>query len=178
VSTLSDLASRLEMLEAADASSAEILPVLRQIDTPEQLWHLADGVAPYLPIMRMIYRRALELGSSDERARAYLASAHAFSGDPETAMAIVARADESATDDVLLEVWAVLAQEPSALRTRLEKALKRCPDSIRLRRRLLAEAMRTMDESCAKDVLADLIRDETDRDERQRLLQIKQVNGW
>ena len=173
MSRITDLASRLETLEAADANAAEILEVLRQVENAEQLWMVADGVAPYLPIMRMVYRRALELGASEERARAHLASAHAFSGDSETAMALVVRADESATDDVLLEVWAVLGPEPSSVRARLLKALQRCPDSLRLRRRLLSEALTSKDERCASELIADLLRDETDPDERQRLHRIK-----
>lgn len=173
MSRIAGLASRLETLEANGASSAEILGVLRQVEKADQLWSLADGVAPYLPIMRMVYRRAIELGASEERARAHLASAHAFSGDSETAMALVGRADESATDDVLLDMWAVLGSEASSVSARLLKALERCPESLRLRRRLLSEALGSKDERLASELIAELLRDETDPDERQRLHQIK-----
>lgn len=168
-----DIASRLEALEAAAADTSEMLVVLRQVGSPERLWDVAAAVVPYVPIMRMIYRRALEIGASEERARAYLASAHAFSGDNETASAIVAGAGDTATDDLMLETWAVLAEDPISVTERLRLGLQRRPESLRLRRRLLSEAMRNNDDACAKEVLASLLRDETDRAERERLRSIQ-----
>ena len=126
-----ELAARLEELEAQDAHPSDILEVLRSVAEPGQLWEIADRVPAYLPIARMIFRRCLELGGPLETARGYLALAHIFDGDEETAMAIVSDAGDSG-DPVLLSAWTQLAETPSEWMRRLRQALQRCPGDTRL----------------------------------------------
>lgn len=125
------IAARLEELEAQEAHPSALLQVLREVPDPDQLWDVADHVVAYVPIVRMIFRRCLELGGSLERARGYLALAHLFDGDDETAHAIVAETGE-ARDPVFLSAWAQLADTPSEQLMRLREALRRCPGDRRL----------------------------------------------
>lgn len=79
----------------------------------------------------MIFRRCLELGGPLERARGYLALAHIFDGDNETAQAIVPEAGD-ARDPVFLSAWAQLADTPSEQLLRLRESLRKCPGDRRL----------------------------------------------
>ncbi len=130
--SLFEIVSRLEELEAEDAHPSRLLGVLDAVQEPAHLWDIAERVTPYIPIMRMIFRRAHQLGASADRARGYLALAYIFDGDDETASAIVADPQES-TDPVLLSAWAHLSDDSGETLTRLQYAMSRCPSDARLR---------------------------------------------
>lgn len=128
----SEIVSRLEELEAEDAHQSRLLDVLGAVQEPSHLWDIAERVTPYIPIMRMIFRRAVQLGASADRARGYLALSYIFDGDDETASAIVADPQES-TDPVLLNAWAHLSDDSEVVLSRLRYAMSRCPTDTRLR---------------------------------------------
>lgn len=134
MANISEIVSQLEELEAEDAHPSRMLEVLTAIQSSMELWEVAERVAPYLPIARMIFRRSMQLGASLDRSRGYLALAYIFDGDDETASAIVGDPQESA-DPVLLSAWAHLAEGFESER-RLHLAIDRCPTDARLRRQL------------------------------------------
>ena len=130
------LVARLEKAERANADEKEILAILREVDSLEELWEIADRVVPYLPIVSAVGERARELGGSDERARGYLALAFLFEGEQDAAEEVLKGVSPSTTDSVLLQAWALSAETAQQRLDRLTEAIARADEPLRLWRDL------------------------------------------
>jgi hypothetical protein len=132
------VASQLETAEFRNATPEEILDIWRVIPEPDELWEVADRTVPYVAIFEGLRARAIELGASLDTANGYLALAYLFAGPPADVKAkeLVKQTQPESTDPVLLEAWALTADNQEERVARLRLAISRAADPTRLWRQL------------------------------------------
>jgi hypothetical protein len=174
-----ELADRLERLEAMGKSADELVDELRSVSSAESLWQVADRVVAYPAIMGAIYRRASEIGGgAEDRALGYLALAHVLDGQIDRASSLLGGIWTGSRDPVVLQAWALLAEDSTARINRLREGLRRTPDAIRLWRDLAAESLRASRMDDAREAHLWLISRETSPQEQARLREIAHQHGW
>jgi hypothetical protein len=173
-----EIALELERLAAKDKASHELDQVLAPISNEDTLWSVAERVPLSIAAAGALYRRAQEIGGSWDTARGYLALAHLFEGDPESATGLVGEGMPSTRDPILLDAWTALAEDSSERVARLGKALERVPDSLRLWRALASEALRVEDWQSARAAHEWLAVHETNVKEVERVRAILRQHGW
>lgn len=175
---MSRIAEEIDALDRRGVHWNDILTVLRRISDAETLWTLVPYLAPSLPVARMVYRRAIELNASEDRARGYLATIHGFFADDETAAAITGQQMPSTRDTELLLAWASLDWEADRHIARLQSVLPHADNLRRVWGAIASTASRTGRDAVAVDAYRWLIAHETDEKERNRFLSIVRERGW
>jgi hypothetical protein len=172
------IVEELEELEAQDASSIELDRALVTVTDPGMLWEVAECAPLSVAIIGAIYRRAEQIGASWDTARGYLALAHLFEGDSESAVKLVGPELPRAKDPVLLDAWTALAATPEARVERLKQALTLAPDSLRRWRAMATEALRAQEFRDARRAHEWLAANEKNPRERERVQDILREYGW
>jgi hypothetical protein len=177
-SIISEVSSQLDLLDRQGAHWNEMLVVLQRIPDVETLWRLLTHLTPSLPIARMVYRRAVELGASEDRAKGYLAGIHQFFADNETSAAITGQHMPKTTDTELLLAWASVDWEAQRHIERLQLVLPYADDPKRIWAAMASTAARTDNDAIAAEAYRWLVAHESDEKERRRLLDIMQERKW
>lgn len=172
------IAKMLVQMDESGAHPDEILGVLRRIDDPNALFDVAGDCVHSLNAMRMIYRRAEELKAAGDRARGFLALAHLFAGDDETAKAIIGSLPPHCTDSVLWQAWSLTTWDVDVQIQRLLAGIENCPNPKRLWQQLATTALDAGRDSEAARAHQWLMQHENDPGEVQRLRQVMSKRGW
>jgi len=166
-------------IAAKDRDDVRLLGILRTIPDADTLWALTPNINPDIAIARMVYRRALELGASEDTARGYLANAFEYYGDDETAAAITGQRMPDTSSTELLLAWAALDWEPQRHVERLRAALPTADDPIRVWRGIASTAINhDALSNDAAEAYRWMLQHEQKTSERARLLAVMQERGW
>ncbi len=172
------IARELDQRASRAASSEELDNLAAQIPDAEMLWSVADRVAPEIPTMGAIYRRALAIEAPIETAIGYLALAHLFNGNDKAAVALIGNDFPKSLDPVLLDAWTALVEGPGKRIARIREALRAAPHSLRLWRSLASAAIQENAQDVAGEAYLWLARHETNPTELQRIEKVLRSHGW
>jgi hypothetical protein len=175
---LVEVSKKLDELARQGKPERELLIVLRRIPDAETLWSLLLYLAPSILVARMVYRRAMELGASEDRARGYLAGVHQFYSDEETAAAITGQRMPQTNDPELLIVWASLDLMPRGHIERLQAVLPHASDPLPVWRAIASTSNLGGMNDIAAEAYRWLIAHEPDEQERERIRALVQERGW
>lgn len=173
-----EIVDELEHLEAQDATPDVLDRALSSVTDIDTLWQIAELAAPEIRIFGALYRRALTIGASADTARGYLALAHLFQGDDQSALALVGATMPVSADPVLLDAWSALSRTSAERLERLKGALAVSPNSLRLWRACAAEALRTGELGVARKAHEWLATHETNPREVKRVRGVMKQYGW
>lgn len=172
------IAAELFKLEASGAIVETVEESLNEVDDARVLLAVADKCVPSIRLSEALYRRGLMLGAPDETLRGFLALSMIFAGDLQGAAELVVGSARDSNDEVLLSAWANLDLEPGEVTRRLVEAVRRCPESLRLRRQLATYALRIRRMDLARSTHLWLLAHEVTYAERERVAQVIREFGW